>query len=195
MSPATFASVTWLFVGWWLAVAVFMLSGWLLFGFPTGITGAAPNVHKLINPGATTISGRGQPTMTGSTVTYATGDRVCCDLVHERRAGAGLADGAVELRRHLRAQDKYADSVSEFINAPTRDCRAIVPCGCATWNRDHRAILGRLSEPVLATTGSRQWIRRQSRRISGKTAVDLPEIWPNQDRAIHCPQPHLPLGS
>ena len=45
-------------------------NGWLNMGFPTLIVGANPNVHKLINVGLTSISGRGQPTTTANTTTY-----------------------------------------------------------------------------------------------------------------------------
>jgi hypothetical protein len=45
-------------------------NGWFSLGFATGIVGAATNVHKLINTGATSISGRGQATTTGNATTY-----------------------------------------------------------------------------------------------------------------------------
>jgi hypothetical protein len=45
-------------------------NGWLNLQPALDILGATPNVHKLINIGATSISGRGQPTTTGNTVTY-----------------------------------------------------------------------------------------------------------------------------
>jgi hypothetical protein len=45
-------------------------NGWLNLGFPTGISGAAPNVHKLINTGLTAITTIGSGTTTGNTVTY-----------------------------------------------------------------------------------------------------------------------------
>jgi hypothetical protein len=44
-------------------------NGWLHLTMPTLISGAHPNVHRLINEAATSISGKGQMT-TGNTVTY-----------------------------------------------------------------------------------------------------------------------------
>jgi hypothetical protein len=40
-------------------------------GFPTGITGAAANVHRLINNGTTSIKRKARPTTTGNTTTYS----------------------------------------------------------------------------------------------------------------------------
>ncbi len=45
-------------------------NGWLELRFTTGISGADPNVHRLINNGSTSISGGGLPATTGNTVTY-----------------------------------------------------------------------------------------------------------------------------
>jgi hypothetical protein len=45
-------------------------NGWLNVEMRTGIVGAHPAVHTLPNIAATSISGRGQPTTSGNTVTY-----------------------------------------------------------------------------------------------------------------------------
>jgi hypothetical protein len=47
-----------------------MENGWLSLGFRQSISAATANVHRLISDGATSISGRGQPTSTGNTITY-----------------------------------------------------------------------------------------------------------------------------
>lgn len=44
--------------------------GWLNMGFPTGITGASPTVHELINTTNTLITSIGSSTSSGNTVTY-----------------------------------------------------------------------------------------------------------------------------
>src|SRR5262249_36151175 len=44
--------------------------GWMKVGFPTGIAGAAGNVHKLINSGATSITTPGGGTTINNTATY-----------------------------------------------------------------------------------------------------------------------------
>ena len=44
--------------------------GWLNIGFPTGITGASPTVHELINTTNTLITSIGSSTSSGNTVTY-----------------------------------------------------------------------------------------------------------------------------
>jgi len=44
--------------------------GWLNLGFPTGITGASPTVHELINTTNTLITSIGSSTTSGNTVTY-----------------------------------------------------------------------------------------------------------------------------
>jgi hypothetical protein len=46
-------------------------NGWMNATFPTNIGGASPNVHRLINSAATTISGGSRAmTTVGNTVTY-----------------------------------------------------------------------------------------------------------------------------
>ena len=45
-------------------------NGWLNMGFPTGITGALPQVHELINTTNTLITNIGGSTSSGNTVTY-----------------------------------------------------------------------------------------------------------------------------
>ena len=45
-------------------------NGWLNLGFPTGITGASPTVHELINTTNTLITSIGSSTSSGNTVTY-----------------------------------------------------------------------------------------------------------------------------
>jgi hypothetical protein len=45
-------------------------NGWLNMGFPTGITGASPTVHELINTTNTFITDIGSSTSSGNTVTY-----------------------------------------------------------------------------------------------------------------------------
>ena len=45
-------------------------NGWLNLGFPTGITGASPTVHELINTTNTLITDIGSSTSSGNTVTY-----------------------------------------------------------------------------------------------------------------------------
>jgi hypothetical protein len=44
--------------------------GWLNMGFPTGITGALPQVHELVNTTATLVTSIGGSTSSGNTVTY-----------------------------------------------------------------------------------------------------------------------------
>jgi len=45
-------------------------NGWLNLGFPTGISGAATDVHRMVNLGATSITTIGGGTSTGNTTTY-----------------------------------------------------------------------------------------------------------------------------
>ena len=45
-------------------------NGWLNLGFPTGITGALPQVHELVNTTNTLITSLGGSTSSGNTVTY-----------------------------------------------------------------------------------------------------------------------------
>ena len=45
-------------------------NGWMTLGFPTEIAGGAPDAHRLINSGSTTIRGLGIADTTGNTVTY-----------------------------------------------------------------------------------------------------------------------------
>jgi hypothetical protein len=45
-------------------------NGWLNMGFPTGISGASPTVHELINTTNTLITNIGSSTSSGNTVTY-----------------------------------------------------------------------------------------------------------------------------
>ena len=53
-----------------IPVPVTFQNGWFTLGFPTGISGADPNVHRLINTGSTSISGGGLSTTFGNTATY-----------------------------------------------------------------------------------------------------------------------------
>jgi hypothetical protein len=46
-------------------------NGWMNLGFPRELPGTAANSRKLINSGATVISGGGRATTTGNTTTYA----------------------------------------------------------------------------------------------------------------------------
>jgi len=44
--------------------------GWLNMGFPTGISGALPQVHELVNTTNTMVTSIGGSTSSGNTVTY-----------------------------------------------------------------------------------------------------------------------------